>query len=415
MPVEARLNFGRAVALPTARAHSGALWLLAAASAGALLGLPWLSSAANRLVSGQPLWLLPLLCGPHALPVAVVLVTTGILVGLCAFPPCRARLLAMLILVVALIPGLLWLAGAQASAAGQSASPMSRTMLASGFWLAWALLALLLAEVMQRLQLAPVVRALVALSVAVAVGGVLVSSRCDELSLLQEFASRSEVFWSALGRHLLMVTASLGLTLLIGLPLGVWSHYRLVARRLLMPALNVLQTIPSIALFGLLMAPLAWLGTAVPALGRGGLSGVGFAPAVLALTLYALLPVVRGVLTGLAQTPAGVLQAARSLGLSGGQTLRWVALPLALPVLLVGVRTALVQLVGLAAVAALIGAGGLGAILFEGLFSAAQDVVLLAVLPIVALGAAADAVCSAAARMTRMSRVRAVLACAAQT
>jgi osmoprotectant transport system permease protein len=111
-------------------------------------------------------------------------------------------------------------------------------------------------------------------------------------------------------------------------------------------------------------------------------------PAVLALTLYGLLPVVRATWAGLTQLPLGVLQAARGLGMSAGQRLLRVELPLALPVVLGGVRTAAVQTMGLAAVTALIGAGGLGAVIFEGLFSAAQDVVLLGVLPLVALGAA---------------------------
>ena len=105
----------------------------------------------------------------------------------------------------------------------------------------------------------------------------------------------------------------------------------------------------------------------------------------------------------------GVLQAACSMGLSGGQTLGWVALPLALPVMLAGVRTAAVQLVGLAAVAALIGAGGLGSILFDGLFSAAQDVVLLAVIPIVGMGVLVDAAFNSLSRLTRVARVRALL------
>jgi osmoprotectant transport system permease protein len=245
--------------------------------------------------------------------------------------------------------------------------------------------------------------------VLMGVGALLTTGVVDDLSLMKEFDNRADVFWSAVARHAVIVGVSLGCTLTIGLPLGAAAHHSAGVRRVLMPVLNVLQTIPSIALFGLLIAPLAWLGTAVPALGQAGVSGVGLLPAVMALTLYGLLPVVRGVLTGMAALPTGVLQAARSLGLSGGQTLRWVALPLALPVVLAGVRTAAVQLVGLAAVAALIGAGGLGAILFEGLFSAAQEVVLLAVLPLVVMGVLVDASFSVLARMTRVARVRALL------
>jgi osmoprotectant transport system permease protein len=133
------------------------------------------------------------------------------------------------------------------------------------------------------------------------------------------------------------------------------------------------------------------LASSLPALGRAGISGVGMAPAVIALTLYGLLPVVRSVLAGLQQVPVTMRCAATALGLRPGQVLLYIELPLALPILLGGVRTAAVACVGLAAVTALIGAGGLGSILFEGLFSNAQDVVLLGVLPIIALGVMADA------------------------
>ncbi len=409
MPAPDVVSPAIAPASPSLALHRGVLLLLAALAAAALVGLPWLTTAPNRLVSGQALWLLPLLQGPWALPAGGVIVAVLTLVGLGGFTSGRLGLTLMLAVTMGLIPGLLWLAGAQASVAAHTASSVARTSLSSGFWVACGLLGLLLVELLQRLRTALALRAAAALAVASLVGGLLAGGVCDELSLVKEFANRADVFWGAVGRHAVLVGVSLVLTLVIGLPLGVWGHLRPAVRRVLMPVLNVLQTIPSIALFGLLMAPLAWLGAAVPALGQGGVSGVGMVPAVTALTLYALLPVVRGVLTGLAQLPAGVLQAASSMGLSGGQTLRWIALPLALPVVLAGVRTAAVQLVGLAAVAALIGAGGLGAILFEGLFSAAQDVVLLAVIPIVGLGVLVNAVFNSLGRLTRVSRVRALL------
>jgi osmoprotectant transport system permease protein len=122
------------------------------------------------------------------------------------------------------------------------------------------------------------------------------------------------------------------------------------------------------------------------------------APAVLALTLYSLLPVVRGTQAGLAQVPAAVLDAARGMGMSAGQIFWSAQLPLAAPVILVGVRTATIQAVGLAAVAALIGAGGLGAIMFDGLFGSAQDLVLLGVLPIVGLALLLDLIFAMLAR-----------------
>jgi osmoprotectant transport system permease protein len=139
------------------------------------------------------------------------------------------------------------------------------------------------------------------------------------------------------------------------------------------------------------MVPLAALSQRYAVLADWGIRGVGLAPAVLALWMYSLLPVVRGTLAGLDSVSADAREAARAMGMRARQVAWHVELPLALPVLLQGLRTATNQAIGLAAVTALIGAGGLGAIMFDGLFSAAHDVVLLGVLPIIAIAWLADA------------------------
>jgi len=156
--------------------------------------------------------------------------------------------------------------------------------------------------------------------------------------------------------------------------------------------LNIIQTIPSIALFGLFMVPLAWAATRFPGLAEAGIRGVGLAPAVLALVLYSLLPIVRSGLAGLAQVPTAAKTAAQAMGMSAWQIFYRIEVPLALPVVLPGLRTAVVQTIGLAAVTALVGAGGLGALMFDGLFSAANELVLLGVLPIVLMALLADTV-----------------------
>ena len=138
------------------------------------------------------------------------------------------------------------------------------------------------------------------------------------------------------------------------------------------------------------MAALAWLGAVFPLLPAWGIQGIGLAPAVLALTLYSLLPLVRSTFEGLASVPAAAVESARAMGMSGRQRLWQVELPLAAPVMLSGLKVMLIQTIGLAAVAALIGAGGLGALMFEGLFSSALDLVLLAVAPIVVLAWCAE-------------------------
>jgi osmoprotectant transport system permease protein len=163
--------------------------------------------------------------------------------------------------------------------------------------------------------------------------------------------------------------------------------------------LNLVQTIPSIALFGLLMAALAWLGAVFPVLPAWGIHGIGLAPAVLALTLYSLLPLVRSVVEGLANVPVAAVESAHAMGMVGRQRLWHVELPLAAPVILSGLKVMLVQTIGLAAVAALIGAGGLGALMFEGLFSSALDLVVLAVAPLVVLAWCAEALFAAMAAL----------------
>ena len=371
----------------------GVLALLATA---ALCGLPLVSSAPNRLVAGEGVFLLALQSTwgwPVALPLAGFLALLAL--PFTAWLPPRRSVLACGGLALWLMPALLWLAGAQAAVAAAqagAAAPLTTTSLASGFWLTMLLLGLMVAESLQRLRAGVAARAAVGLLGLVLFGGLLASGVCDALSLFKEAANRPDGLVIAMAQHLHIVGLALVFTLGLGLPLGWLAAHRPGVGRAVLPVLNVLQTIPSIALFGLLMAPLAWLASTVPALGRAGISGVGMAPAVLALTLYGLLPVVRATWAGLAQLPPAVLQAALGLGMSAGQRLLRVELPLALPVVLGGVRTAAVQAVGLAAVTALIGAGGLGAVIFEGLFSAAQDVVLLGVLPLVALGAAIGSV-----------------------
>ncbi len=155
-----------------------------------------------------------------------------------------------------------------------------------------------------------------------------------------------------LGQHLLLVFGSLLLAAAAGVPLGLWAHRHPRAGGVLTAAVGLLQTVPSLALLAFLIA---LLGT------------IGFWPALLALFLYGLLPIVANTQAGLAAVPAGLPLAGRALGLRDGQVLRLVELPLALPTLLAGVRTAAVINVGTATVAAFVGAGGLGERIVAGL------------------------------------------------
>jgi osmoprotectant transport system permease protein len=366
--------------------------VLSLAALAAAEALPFLRVAANRMLSGEPVFLWALLQGPAVMPGAWLTTLLLILVSSCCLKPSKALLWVQIVTAFASMAMLLAVAGAYASHVAATQSPYARTSLGGAWWVLMVVLWLMVQNALQQLQVKLRVRLGLLAAIVLFVGWILLSGWCNDLSIMKEYANRSEMFATAVAQHMLIVLLAILPTTLIGVPLGWWMHKARAAQQFIFPVLNVIQTIPSIALFGLLMAPLAWLATTFPVLARASISGVGMAPGVIALMLYALLPVVRGTLAGLEQVPSSAVNAARGMGMSSAQVFTHVELPLALPVVLSGVRTATVAAVGLASVTALIGAGGLGAIMFEGLFSSAQDLVLLGVLPIVALSVVTDAV-----------------------
>ena len=218
---------------------------------------------------------------------------------------------------------------------------------------------------------------------------------------MKEYANRQETFNDALSQHLMLLWGTLVPSLLLGVPIGMWCWRRPGRQSSVFTVLNIIQTIPSVALFGLLIAPLAGLVQRFPWLTNLGVAGTGLAPALIALVLYALLPIVRGVVAGMQQVSSQVLESAAAMGMSRAQTFLRVQLPLALPVLLRSLRVVTVQTVGMAVVAALIGAGGFGALVFQGLLSSALDLVLLGVIPVIALAVIADALFSLAGTLLK--------------
>ena len=193
-------------------------------------------------------------------------------------------------------------------------------------------------------------------------------------------------------QHLTLVALSVGLAVAVGVPLAVWVAPHAGARALVLGATGLLQTVPALALLAVLIS----------ALGR-----IGTLPALLALTLYALLPIMRNTCTGLAEVPAGLKMAALALGLSARQRLRHIELPLALPVLLAGVRTATTIAVGTATIAAFIGAGGYGERIVTGLALNDRELMLAGALPSAALALLCEALFGALAyALNRPGRAR---------
>ena len=177
--------------------------------------------------------------------------------------------------------------------------------------------------------------------------------------------------------HVLLVAAALAAAALVGIPLGVWLSRRAAWRKWVLGLANVLQTIPSLALFGFLI-PLPFVG------------GIGKRTAIVALVLYALLPILRNTLTGLLGVDPAVLESAVAMGMTPRQRLTRVELPLAARTILAGVRIAAVTTVGTATIAAAIGGGGLGVFIFRGLASVDANLILAGAVPAALLALLVD-------------------------
>ncbi|WP_431223125.1 ABC transporter permease [Serratia sp. L9] len=352
----------------------------------AAFSLPFLSYAPNRLLSGKSISLISLLHGPAwwlLLPLLLLAV-------LSLLAPTRNRALLTACVATALLALIFWLSGHAAQQLAQQGSPLARTSWGSGCWLMVALSGLIAADAMTRIAASHLWRIVGNTLVMIPAALLLFNHQLDHLSLLKEYHNRQDVFDAALLQHLTILLATMFPALLIGLPLGVLCFRSARWQVPIFSTLNIIQTVPSIALFGLLIAPLAGLVAALPWLANLGISGIGMAPAIVALVLYALLPLVRSVVAGLQSVPASVIESASGMGMTRGQIFFRVQLPLALPLFLTGVRILAVQTVGMAVVAALIGAGGFGAIVFQGLLSSALDLVLLGVIPVIAMAVVVD-------------------------
>jgi osmoprotectant transport system permease protein len=359
--------------------------VIVAAAAVALSG--FVGDAPNRLVSGRPV---PFWAAAGGLPTAAIVILGAALAAACLLRPSSALHCAVAAIAAALLMLVLAAAGQAASLLAQSASPAARISLGPAFWVLGACAALTIGDALQRLGAGIIAQLVTMVGIA---SGVLLLAKIgtfDALSLAKEYEIHRRVFADAMARHMTLVGASVGGAAAIGFPLGVATAKRPKLQNPVFAVLNILQTIPSIALFGLLIVPLSALVAAVPRLAAFGVGGVGVTPAIIALVLYALLPVVRSTSVGLTGVDSAAIEAGRGMGMSPGQIFREIELPLAMPVLLAGLRIVTVQAIGLAVVAALIGAGGLGTFVFEGLGQYAVDLVLLGALPAIFLALGAD-------------------------
>lgn len=366
----------------------------------AILGLaallaPFMTLAANRIVAGDGVSVLRI-AGPTITAPGVAAVTIGLAMGLTS----RWTSLRLLGAVLGLA-GLLWLLSRGAPVLLAQAGEYARVSPAAGFWCLLVIFMLLMADALAALKPGPITRGILLAAILVALVLVLRSGVLSDLSVFQEFSSRRDAFFTEFLRHLGLAFGSLAAAAVIGFPLGILCHNRAKLRGAALPVLSFLQTIPSLAMFGLMIPILGWIGSSIPGAQAIGIAGIGFAPAFLALLLYSLLPVVGNTVAGLAATPPAALETARGMGMTRGQRLLRVELPLGLPIILTGLRIVLVQNIGLAVIAGLIGGGGFGTFVFQGLNQTATDLILLGALPTVALALTAAIVMDILVELTR--------------
>ncbi|WP_421951221.1 ABC transporter permease [Pelagibacterium sp.] len=360
----------------------------------ALVFQSFLIFRANRIVPGEavPAW--------EALGVGGIVLYGGLGVALLILllkTPLAIRLGVSSLALVALAVAV----GIGSTASIPEGDSYARVSPGSGVWIMVFAFALAATDALARLRLGPFARVGILIAVAAVLWGILASGLWDDLAVMREYQGRQAAFLAQLQVHLFLAFGSVAAAVLIGVPVGIICYRIPRVRAGILGSLNVVQTVPSIALFGLLIVPMAWVGANVPGARELGIGGIGYAPAFLALFAYSLLPIVSNTVVGLDGVPRDANEAARGMGMTNGQRMRGVLLPLAFPVILTGIRIILVQNIGLAVIAGLIGGGGLGTFVFQGISQTAMPLVLLGAIPAVAMAFAAAIVLDAGVELSQ--------------
>jgi osmoprotectant transport system permease protein len=333
----------------------------------------------NRILPGDARSLIAVLPPSAAIACLACLILVALAALAMSKPQVRLAAALLGVIVVA----------AAISTAGDVLTPpgnrVVRVAPGSGFWVLLVAVGLMATDAITRLRPRPAARVLMLALFAAVTLFALAHGTFDHLSVMREYAVNAGRFAHEVRQHVWLALGSLGTAVIVALPLGILCHRVPRLRGGVLGTLNVIQTIPAIALFGILMAPLGALAAAVPLAAQLGIRGIGAAPAVVALFLYSLLPVVANTVAGLKRVSPAAVEAARGMGMTSWQVLTGVELSLALPTILTGIRIVLVQNIGLVTVAALIGGGGLGVFVFQGIGQTAIDLVLLGAIPTVAL------------------------------
>ena len=353
--------------------------VLVAGGALAAALMPFIIVKANRIAAGKPQLLTQLLGQPTTMVLLALLVAAALAVLFLRNQFLRLAIgtLAIAMLIVTL--------GLVSTAATPTGSTVARITPGGSFWVLLAVVGLMISDALVKLRLTPWLRVAALALYAALLVAVLRSGLLDNLSIMKEYGNNADKFWREALGHMFLSLGSVAIAIVLALPLGIFCFWQPRLRAVVLRAPSLVQTIPSLALFGILMLPLGYIAAHVPFAAAIGIQGIGVAPALVALVIYSLLPIVANTVVGLAGVDPSVRDSAAGMGLTRRQILTGIDLPLAFPVILTGIRIVLVQAIGLVTVAALIGGGGFGLFIFQGIGQTANDLVLLGAVPTVIL------------------------------
>ncbi len=348
-----------------------------------LLALPFASVAGSRIQSGVPKRLFQ----ATGAPLSALVIGTFVLMALLSMTRSRSRGFAFARGASAglAIVAILWVSGLVATDLGAKTGQFARVSIGTGAWGAILAAAMLVVASRGELRDSPLLAALVGALPLVAVVALALSGALVDTGLAKEYHNNRDRFWKESGAQLTLALSALGIATVIGSALALLAFRVPRTRKPVFGVVNLFQTVPGLALLGMLVAPLAVISRRYPYLRSIGVRGIGWFPVIIVLIMYALLPIVRNVYTGLRNVPGSVVDAGRGMGMTESQLMARVRLPLALPVFFSGLRTADVQAIGNATIGAFAAAGTLGVFIFQGLAQQAFDLVLLGSLTLVAL------------------------------
>jgi osmoprotectant transport system permease protein len=354
------------------------------AAVAGLYGGAWLSVAPNRLLPGEPASVGALFgAWAHVAAAATLLLSLW-----ARDARSEASLTLRLALTLGLVAAALILTGYAGAALLEGRPSSARCMVGEGFWIFIASLTLLFLDDAAKAKPARV--AIVLLWGVVILALARRSGVFDALSIFVEYRARADLFQAALLRHFALSAAALALALVFSVPLGWLSFRHDRLRGVIDAGLSGIQVVPAVALFGLLVSLLSLTLFAWPSLRAVGFAAIGPTPALIGVAAYLALPLTRGIASGLSAADPAIIETARGMGMREGRITWEVRLPLGVPVFVAGLRVAAVQAIGLVTLGGLIGAGGFGALVFEGMAQFAPDLIVLGSAPVVAIAILAD-------------------------